>query len=170
MGFLLSVNATCCSSSQRGRKSSGAMCSLSVYSAFTRHPVAQAAFWKAVFIGAFLFMLRGGRSALTALCWIRSIWPRRKTLGVSMCVRESVYACVSAGGLEWYGVSEVGCWQVIIVTSENAPELCLLSLNTKIHSSMSLYVYLSAFPSHILPEGLVTVCFWALSQHVCQQQ
>lgn len=95
MGFLLSVNATCRNSLLRGRKSSGAMCSLSVYSAFIRHPVAQAAFWKAVFIGAFLFMLRGGRSALTALCWIRSIWPRRKTLCVSMCERECVCVCLS---------------------------------------------------------------------------
>lgn len=77
------LGEACCNSSAGRRKSSGAMCSLSVYSAFIRHPVAQAAFWKAVFIGAFLFMLRGGRSALAALCWIWSIRLHRKTL----CVR-----------------------------------------------------------------------------------
>lgn len=43
-GFLQSVDAACCNSSARRRKSTGAMCSLSVYSAFIRHPVAQPAF------------------------------------------------------------------------------------------------------------------------------
>lgn len=68
MGFLWSVGAVCCNSSVGSRKSSEAMCSLSVYSAFIRHPVAQAAFSKTVFIEAFLFMLRGGRSALASPC------------------------------------------------------------------------------------------------------
>lgn len=86
MGFLWSVGAVCCNSSVGSRKSSEAMCSLSVYSAFIRHPVAQAAFSKTVFIEAFLFMLRGGRSALASPCWIWSICLHRKTLCVSICV------------------------------------------------------------------------------------
>jgi len=97
-GIPWSDGAACCNSSVRRRKSSGAMCSVSVYSAFIRHPVAQAAFWKAVFIGAFLFMLRGGRSALAALCWIWSIRLHRKTLCVS--IWESL--CVSAGWWEGF--------------------------------------------------------------------
>lgn len=106
MRFLWSVSAVCCNSSLWRRKSSGAMCSLSVYSAFIRHPVPQAAFWKAVFIGAFLFMLRGGRSALTALCWIRSSCLHSKTLCRRMCVcvweTEENGGIVSAGQWDWF--------------------------------------------------------------------
>lgn len=88
------------------------MCSLSVYSAFIRHPVPQAAFWKAVFIGAFLFMLRGGRSALTALCWIRSICLHSKTLCrrtcVCVCERGRERDCVRWVGLIYSDASVAG--------------------------------------------------------------
>lgn len=150
MGFLWSVGAACCNSSVTRRKSSGAMCSLSVYSAFIRHPVAQAAFWKAVFIGAFLFMLRGGRSALAAPCWIWSICLHRKTLCVWLCERECVCELGDGRDLKWCGSL---VWQVIIVTAENGPGLCLLGWNTQLQDSLSLTVCLSV--CHLSAKGVV---------------